>query len=73
MSMMKCPKCNGTGKGRTEDQGTMKGYCTVCDSCCGRGWVSDEPTYPWPPHVCPHCGKTWSPIVVQMGNPEAED
>jgi DnaJ-class molecular chaperone len=47
MAIMKCPKCNGSGKEYVDPSNggqstSVAPYTTVCSSCGGKGYVTDK-------------------------------
>ena len=82
MAVMTCPRCGGGGSIIQGNAGTTTGqYSVPCPSCCGSGYVTDNPQ----PAVrdlgaelvsahiqCPHCGGMLkvTPEVWKFGKPQ---
>lgn len=45
--IMTCPKCQGNGKGWVDygDSNSVGYHATICNSCGGLGYVTDNPLY----------------------------
>ena len=64
--IMTCPKCKGSGKEWIDT--TFAPYSTACHSCCGLGYVTDQPSQPETKIIIVNN----TPYVVRDETPPAE-